>query len=155
MRETLFNWLQLWLPGKRCLDLYAGTGALGLEALSRGAKSCVFIEKDRRAAAALGENIETLDAHNATLKVGDAMRLLDTLEPASIDLAFLDPPFAGADMGELCRRLDESGILESGGRVYLEEDRAAPETGLPDGWRLVKSAVAGNVRYSLATTGNE
>ena len=155
VRETLFNWLNLWLPGKRCLDLYAGTGALGLEALSRGARDCVFVEKDRRAADMLRQNIETLDAGSAVLMEGDATRLIETLEQASVDLVFLDPPFAGADMSGLCRRLDESGILASGARVYLEEDRAAPETALPTGWQTIKSATAGNVRYSLATTGAE
>ncbi len=154
VRETLFNWLQMWLPGKRCLDLVAGTGALGLEALSRGAGSCVFVEKNRLAIDTLRANLTTLGATNAILEHGDALLKLAALDQGSIDLVFLDPPFKDAALGDLCRRLAESGILAPDARVYLEEDRAAPEVELPAGWQILKSATAGNVRYALAAAGN-
>lgn len=155
VRETLFNWLMLWVPGKRCLDLFAGTGALGFEALSRDAGSCIFVERDRRAAEALRANARTLDAGTASVREGDALAALGTIDPGSVDLVFLDPPFAGIAMADLCSLVAESGILAQGARVYLEESRVAPETRLPGGWQLEKTATAGNVRYSLASTGGQ
>ena len=155
MRETLFNWLMLWVPGKRCLDLYAGTGALGFEALSRDAASCIFVERDRRAAETLRSNARTLDASTASVREGDARAILKQIEPGSVDLVFLDPPFAAGGMAELCSLVAESGILARGARVYLEEPRDAPETRLPEDWQLEKTATAGNVRYSLASTGSQ
>jgi len=155
VRETLFNWLMHTIAGKRCLDLFAGTGALGLEALSRGARSCIFVERDRRAARALRENVRTLDAAGAEVIEADAQRVIDTLEPGSVDLVFLDPPFADADLTRLCRRLVESGILAPDARVYLEMPRDAADIELPDGWRRIKTGNAGNVSFALVATGQE
>lgn len=155
VRETLFNWLMHSIHGKRCLDLFAGTGALGLEALSRGAESCVFVERDRHAAAALRENIRTLAADGATVVEGDALRVLATLDTRSVDLAFLDPPFADADFEGLCRALEDSGILAPDARVYLEMPRTAADIQLPDTWRRIKTGNAGNVSFSLVATGQE
>lgn len=150
VRETLFNWLMLWTPGKRCLDLFAGTGALGLEALSRGAASCLFVERNARVADQLRANIETLGATTARLRIGDALDAIGALEPGSIDLVFLDPPFADARLAELCRRIDDSGILAAGARVYVEAPRDSAEIDLPDGWEWLKTATAGKVCYGLA-----
>jgi 16S rRNA (guanine966-N2)-methyltransferase len=155
VRETLFNWLMHTIAGKRCLDLFAGTGALGLEALSRGARSCIFVERDRRAARALRENVRTLDAAGAEVIEADAQRVIDTLEPGRVDLVFLDPPFADADLTRLCRRLVESGILAPDARVYLEMPRDAADIELPDGWRRIKTGNAGNVSFALVATGQE
>ncbi len=149
VRETLFNWLMLWTPGKRCLDLFAGTGALGFEALSRGAASCLFVERNPAVAEQLRKNIETLGAITASLEVGNALDCIERLERGSIDLVFLDPPFADARLTELCRSLNDSGILAAGARVYIEAPRDAAEIELPDGWAWSKSAAAGNVRYGL------
>ncbi len=145
----------LWIPGKRCLDLYAGTGALGFEALSREAASCVFVERDQQAAHMLRDNASLLDATTATVHEGDAEAVLGTLEAESIDIVFLDPPFAAGPVGNVCRLIADSGILAAGARVYLEEPRDAAEAELPAGWQLEKTATAGNVRYSLAATGDE
>ncbi len=142
----------LWTPGKRCLDLFAGTGALGLEALSRGAKSCIFIEQNARVADQLQANLETLGARTARLERGDAFEAIGRLAAGSIDLVFLDPPFADARLAELCRDLDDSGILAAGARVYIEAPRDSAEIELPAGWQWIKSATAGNVRYGLAET---
>ena len=152
VRETLFNWLMLWIPGKRCLDLFAGTGALGLEALSRGAKSCLFVEKNGRVAEQLQANIDTLEASAAELETGDANRVIDRLPAGSIDLVFLDPPFADGRLGELCHRLNDSGILAAGARVYIEAPRDSADIDLPGDWQWIKSATAGKVRYGLAET---
>ena len=154
IRETLFNWLAPTIAGSRCLDLCAGTGALGFEALSRGAKSVVFVEKSPIAARALRVNARALDAAGAEIHQDDALEFLGAGGHGPFDIVFLDPPFAAAMHGELCRLLAERSMLEPGAQVYIEEDRAAPAVELPDGWRLARSKTAGNVRYSLARVGD-
>ena len=151
VRETLFNWLMLWLPGKRCLDLYAGTGALGIEALSREARSCIFVEKNREVAAALVSNLVTLDACRGRVETADAHDALRRIDTGTIDLVFLDPPFREARLAELCRDIADSGILAADARVYIEAPRDAPEISLPAGWSFTKSGTAGKVRYGIAT----
>ncbi len=152
VRETLFNWLMLWIPGKRCLDLYAGTGALGFEALSRGAASCVFVEHHPKALRQLAINVETLDAGSATVMPGDALECLSGISPGSVDIVFLDPPFQAVDLDAVCRRVAESGILARGAKVYVEADRAVGLPDLPAAWQVAKSASAGNVCYALVET---
>ena len=149
VRETLFNWLAPCIQGARCLDLFAGTGALGFEALSRGATSVVFVENSRRAAKVIEKSAQILDATGAIIHHGDAAEYLRDARPAAFDIIFLDPPFADDRLEVLCRQIDERGILAPGGRVYLEQDRAQPETPLPDRWRVLKNKTAGNVRYML------
>ena len=152
VRETVFNWLAPRIQGARCLDLFAGTGALGLEALSRGAASVVFVESSKRAAAMLRRNIEELDARQARLVQRDVVDYLTRPRPARFDIVFVDPPFAGGMIGDTCRRLAESGLLADDAVVYLEEDRSRSWPELPDGWSLDKARTAGNVRYALVTT---
>ena len=150
VRETLFNWLAPSIPGAGCLDLFAGTGALGLEALSRGAGAVVFVEKSPVAAKVLRANVKVLDALTADVRQADALEFLAAPPENKFDIVFLDPPFAADMLGDLCRLLDEASVLGSGALVYIEEDRARPETDLPSGWRILKSKTAGNVRYLLA-----
>ena len=150
IRETLFNWLAPTISGARCLDLFAGTGGLGLEALSRGAGDVVFVEKSPLAAKILRDNVQVLDASTADVRQADALVFLEAPPGKKFDIVFLDPPFAADMLGDLCRLLNEASVLGSGALVYLEEDRARPETDLPPGWRILKSKTAGNVRYSLA-----
>ena len=155
IRETLFNWLAPMLDGARCLDLFAGTGALGLEALSRGAAESVFVEKSSLAAQALQNSIASLNARGATVHNCDAIRFLSDKQTGTFDIVFLDPPFAADMLDDLCRLLDEASVLAGGAYVYLEEDRARSAAILPRGWRVVKAENAGNVRYSLARCGDE
>ncbi|MEM8815949.1 MAG: 16S rRNA (guanine(966)-N(2))-methyltransferase RsmD [Pseudomonadota bacterium] len=155
VRETLFNWLMHWIPQKRCLDLFAGTGALGFEALSRGAAGCTFVERDQTACRQLRLNAASLDAAKALIQRGDAYACLESLPDKSFDLVFLDPPFADADLARLCSLVDRSGILAGNARVYVEQDRDAPDLELPPGWAPFRTATAGNVRYSLFLTGQE
>jgi len=150
IRETLFNWLAPGIHGKRCLDLFAGTGALGLEALSRGAGEVIFVERAPRAVQMLKRNIETLGAEGATVLQEDAGDFLATERPAPFDIVFLDPPFAEDVLGELCRLLEEQEFLAGEAFVYLEQDRAKEMAVLPDNWRVLKNKTAGNVRYMLA-----
>jgi 16S rRNA (guanine966-N2)-methyltransferase len=152
VRETLFNWLAPRIVGARCLDLFAGTGALGLEALSRGATSVVFVERARPAVKVLEKNVQTLNASAAEVHHGDALEYLKTAEPTSFDIVFVDPPFAAGLLEEACKSIENSGILAAGGLVYLEQDRAHPQPALPAGWVTMKDKTAGQVRYSLIRT---
>jgi 16S rRNA (guanine966-N2)-methyltransferase len=153
IRETLFNWLAPTLPGARCLDLFAGTGALGFEALSRGASEVVFVDKSPVAVRALEVSAERLAATGADIRQGDAVDFLRRKPTRRFDIVFLDPPFAADSLEDLCRLLSEKPLLAEDAFIYLEEDRAKPEVELPSGWVRLKSRTAGNVRYSLARVG--
>jgi 16S rRNA (guanine966-N2)-methyltransferase len=150
IRETLFNWLAPSIHGARCLDLFAGTGALGLEALSRGAGEVVFVEKSALAAKVLRANARLLDAGGIDVRQADAYEFLSDAASGTYDVVFLDPPFAADMLDDLCRLLDEAALLKTGSLVYLEDDRSRPQVELPRNWGLLKSKTAGNVRYSLA-----
>jgi 16S rRNA (guanine966-N2)-methyltransferase len=153
IRETLFNWLAPTLAGSRCLDLFAGTGALGLEALSRGAAHVVFVENARKAADALEHNIDLVGAASAaTVRRMSAFDFLAQAEPGSLDIVFLDPPFAADMLDDLCRLLDQGSLLAKGALIYVEEDNARPTVNLPTGWQTLRTKAAGNVRYSLLRT---
>jgi len=149
IRETLFNWLAPRIDGARCLDLFAGTGALGLEALSRGARSAVFVEKSARAVEMLRRNVKILNADGAVVLQMDALDYLRGERIERFDVVFLDPPFAADLIDELCRLLAERQMLADDACVYLEQDRSAPEPDLPEGWQVLKNKTAGNVHYML------
>lgn len=150
VRETLFNWLAADIEGARCLDLFAGTGALGFEAASRGAVAVVMVERERAAAAALSNAARTLGADNVMVVRADALRW----RPAGgdrFDIVFLDPPYTGPMPEAALARLDRIGALAPRCRVYLETDRDPADFELPSGWRLVQARRAGRVRYHLAS----
>jgi 16S rRNA (guanine966-N2)-methyltransferase len=150
VRETLFNWLQHSIADTRCLDLFAGSGALGLEALSRGAIEAVFVEQDPAAARALQEQLVRLGAESKgrILQMG-AARYLRTAAQA-FDIAFLDPPFGTNALAEYVPMLDAANWIKPGGLCYLENERAAGAPALPPHWELLKSKSAGEVGYHLA-----
>ncbi|NCF13920.1 MAG: 16S rRNA (guanine(966)-N(2))-methyltransferase RsmD [Gammaproteobacteria bacterium] len=150
IRETLFNWLTPHLHGARCLDLYAGTGALGLEALSRGAASAVFVERDPVAERQLRKNIELLGAENAEIIPSGALEFLRSAAPTPFDIIFLDPPYAGNLLGETCRLLADTHQLADDALIYLEDERSRGEPDLPRTWTVLKDKTAGKVRYMLA-----
>ena len=149
IRETLFNWLVPGIQGARCLDLFAGTGALGLEALSRGARSAVFVEQSALAVATLKANIGELDADGTVIRQMDALEYLRGKPEGPFDLVLLDPPFAADLNDELCKLLEEKQVLATDSLVYIEQDRSKPEPTLPSGWHVQKNKTAGNVRYML------
>ena len=151
IRETLFNWLTPDIHGMRCLDLFAGSGALGFEALSRGAASVVFVEKAPGVAITLRVSIGTLDAGDATVVQTDARGFLTSDIPQKFDLVFLDPPFADDLLEDLCRLLAGSGCLAAGARIYLEQERNQTVPTLPKGWAFIREKTTGNVRYSLVS----
>lgn len=150
VRETVFNWLAPHLPGARCLDLFAGSGAFGFEALSRGAARAVLIERDATAAAALRANAERLAAAGAEIVESDALGYLaGAAEP--FDIVFLDPPYASGLLAPCLARLAAGHWLGSGALVYIEARQGElPE--LPAGWQLARSKTAGQVGYHLART---
>ena len=149
IRETLFNWLAPDIEGARCLDLFAGSGALGLEALSRGAGSAVFTEQSQRSADVLLQNIQNLDAKGAEVLVTESLHYLRSERASAFDIVFLDPPFADELHEELCRLLQANGWLAENATIYLEQPRDAQAPRLPDGWVVLKEQTAGNVRYFL------
>ncbi len=132
VRETVFNWLQYDVEGSRALDAFAGSGALGFEALSRGAKEVIFLEKHPNAALQLRENLEILQARNAQVWAGDALLWLQQ-NPEPFDLVFLDPPF-GKDL--LQPAIDALRLLP-GALVYIEHEvRLQPL--FPANWQEIK-----------------
>jgi len=149
VRETVFNWLQHSIAGARVLDLFAGSGALGLEALSRGARQAVFVEQFPPAARALQEQLVRFGAapKGRILEMGAARYLRTPGEP--FDIAFLDPPFGTNALAEYIPLLDTGDWLKVGTLVYLENERAAGVPTLPGHWELLKSKSAGEVGYHL------
>ncbi|TDJ47601.1 MAG: 16S rRNA (guanine(966)-N(2))-methyltransferase RsmD [Gammaproteobacteria bacterium] len=148
VRETLFNWLMPIIEGARCLDLFAGSGALGLEGLSRGAGQTVFVELDPAAANRLDVTLEQLQCRDATVVNGDARRFLGTA-PTPFDIVWLDPPFGEFDLANLCTLL-ERGWLAPRARIYLELSRHKDLPELPSGWVIDRDKTAGQVRFALA-----
>jgi 16S rRNA (guanine966-N2)-methyltransferase len=153
VRETLFNWLAADLVGRHCLDLFAGTGALGLEALSRGAASCHFVERQRLAAELITAALDTLDgADRGTVIQTDAMRFLKS-ESGSVvtppfGLIFLDPPFAGDALEPALKALEQSPRVADDALLYLEYAAGGPSR-LPPGWEPYRSKRSGGVIYEL------
>lgn len=143
VRETLFNWLGQRLEGRACLDLFAGTGALGFEAASRRAARVVMVENDRSVFAGLKSTRETIGATQVELVLADAFDYLRTRSDR-FDVVFLDPPFRQNALPALLKDLPAR--LAPGARVYVE----AAEPLVPDeSWRELKRARAGHVSYQL------
>lgn len=150
VRETLFNWLGQDLTGKRCLDLFAGAGALGFEALSRGAAEVVMVERSRSVASALRENAARLGARGFRLVVGDALHFVADPGDGRFDVVFVDPPYASGLVAKVLPKLPA--VLAPRGVVYVESD-AAVEAGPP--WRVHRQGRAGAVHYHLLERGDE
>jgi len=150
VRETLFNWLQPRIVGARVLDLFAGSGALGLEALSRGATAVTFVEKDRRAATAIDALAKEWQENGATVVCADALAWLNSsprVEP--FDIVLLDPPYDLELLAPAAAALAAGGMLAADARVYVERRAREPLPGLPAGWRGIRDGRAGEVGYHL------
>jgi 16S rRNA (guanine966-N2)-methyltransferase len=148
VRETLFNWLGARVPGARCLDLFAGSGALGLEALSRGAAQVTFVEHDTAAARELHARLAEWGAQGGEVERADALRFLEGAA-RPFEVVFLDPPFASPLLGAAAALLEERGWLAPGALIYVEcaaRDGLPP---LPPRWAALKAKQAGEVGYHL------
>ena len=151
VRETLFNWLQTRVPGANVLDLFAGTGALGFEAASRGARSTVMVERDPGLAEALRGSATRLKTGTVRVVTVDALAWLQQPASERFDLVFLDPPFDGALWEEAARRLGP--WLAPDAWIYVESPvKTAPA--LPPGWQLHREGQTRDVRFALFRTGN-
>lgn len=145
VRETLFNWLAPVIHDARCLDLFAGSGALGLEALSRGAASVVFVDHERAVIERIQSHLERLGAGaRAQMVQAEAQQYLGRHREC-FDLVFLDPPFRSGQIAPLLAVL-ESHLAENH-RVYVESE--TPPPALPTGWKVLKSSRAGQVSFAL------
>ena len=157
VRETLFNWLRDDLPGARCLDLFAGSGILGFEALSRGAAKLVQIEQDPQTSHHLRESAKSLGCESATqcLTTPAANWIAAHHDsPDQFDIIFLDPPFSSPDdslLLQTCSLLAASQIPAPHAKIYIESPTPIPQDALPDPWQIIKSKKASQVHYTLAT----
>ena len=143
VRETLFNWLGRDLTGLACLDLFAGSGALGFEALSRGAASVIMVEKNPAVLRALRDNAQKLGATGLTVVRGDALEFVRGAR-SRFDVVFVDPPYRlGLQTAALAL---VRGLLVEGARVYAESEAALQP---PQGWAILKHARAGKVHFHL------
>lgn len=147
VRETLFNWLAPVIDGARCLDLFAGTGALGIEALSRGAAEVDFVERDPRLARALRDNLARL-RQSARVREGDGLAVLNEASVRPYDLVFVDPPFDTNLWESAAAALEEKGWLADNAMVYVESPVNAAFD-LPATWQAHRESSAGAVRYAL------
>ena len=148
VRETLFNWLQYDIAGSRCLDLFAGSGALGFEAASRGAKEVLQVESDAMACRNLRANAATLGGSRNRIIESDVERFLAGRSEA-FDLVFLDPPFGKNLAAKICLQLEQNDWLAAYAKIYVETEVDLELTGIPDNWQLLKHKTAGEVAYRL------
>ncbi len=148
IRETLFNWLQTDVIASQCLDLYAGSGALGFEATSRGAKAVVMVENNAQACRLINENKTKLAAEQIKIIQMDVFKFLAG-DATPFDLVFLDPPFAKGMAQQTCQWLEDKGWLTPNAKVYVEVESQLVLDELPTNWQRIKSKTAGEVGYYL------
>ena len=146
-RETLYNWLAPWIEGMRCLDLYAGSGALGIEALSRGAAECVFIERDRGLATALRETLARLQQAQVKVVNADALSWLQA-DAVPFDLVLLDPPFEHDFWQQSVQALEQNGWLAADAWIYVETPLQR-QIRVPANWILHRELRTGAVHSAL------
>lgn len=153
VRETLFNWLAADLVNSRCLDCFAGSGALGLEALSRYAGQTVLIEFDRQVARQLEKNVEMLNARYAQIINTDALSWLGK-QGTPFDIVFVDPPFRKGMLEQVIQLLEQKGWLADEALIYIEAEVENHEIAVPVNWRLHREKAAGQVSYRLYRRSN-
>ena len=151
IRETLFNWLTPRINGAHCLDLYAGSGILGLEALSRGAASCTALDNNPATIGQLQANGDLLNAKLSIININCMSFLTNHKDIVRFDIVFIDPPFAEDLHTKSCLLLEKNGWLADKALIYCElpsDDRCFVA---PPNWQLQKDKIAGGVRYMLYT----
>lgn len=153
VRETLFNWINPYVPSAVCGDLFCGSGALGLEALSRGAKHLLFVDNSRVVSQQMTDNLATLGATNADVVAQNAATFLESATPRPLDIVFLDPPFRKGWLAQIIPLL-EKGWLAEHALVYIEMEKEAELPTLPFHWSLKKEKTAGQLVYRLLEVKN-
>ena len=148
VKETLFNWLQKDILGAHCLDLFAGTGYPGIESISRGADSVVFVENNKIVANLLHQNLKNFKCSNYKLLRANALKI-DLSKYGPFDLVFLDPPFGRINIGNLFEMLENSNCLANSALVYMEAPIGQPLMALPSGWEIFREQKAGKVSLVL------
>lgn len=149
VRETLFNWLRDDIEGATILDLYAGSGALGFEAASRGAAKVTQVEANTNVFAALEQNRELLKATVIKTVRADVLHYLSSQTKLAHDLVFLDPPFRHDLIVPTCLALETLGWLKPRAKMYFEAEHGAKLEGIPGNWQLLRKGTAGEVNYHL------
>ncbi|MBA58808.1 MAG: 16S rRNA (guanine(966)-N(2))-methyltransferase RsmD [Gammaproteobacteria bacterium] len=150
IKETLFNWLDSDLPNSKCLDLFAGSGSLGIEALSRGAKSVTFVEQNRDISAYITKTLLQFDNKPSKIIVinNDASRWLEICND-QFDIIFFDPPFQSKEFYSLCGKISQFSIAKK--YIYLESDKEIEKSLLPLEWKIIKKKKAGSVSFALCS----
>jgi len=149
VRETVFNWLRVEIAGASCLDLFAGTGVMGFEALSRGAASVICVEHDASAAAAIHRNAANLGAAGLETVHADVVDFLTHSQPRPIDIVFIDPPYGSQILGQVCQILDARAWLAPQALIYIERRAKDPSVTTPASWQCLRAKRAGQVDYRL------
>lgn len=155
VRETIFNWLAPMIHGACCLDLFAGSGALGLEALSRGAAFTTFVDSHKKVTQALKAHLDVLNSNDkAEVLQMDGEKMLNhesflNTEAKIYDIVFLDPPYHLDLMAKVVPLLEENDWLSNNAMLYLEIEKRQSLPTLPENWTLLKEKTAGEVNYFL------
>ncbi len=148
VRETVFNWLQMDLPGSRCLDLFAGSGALGIEAASRGASKVVMVDNDEATIDMLNKNIDLLSAQQVAAVYDNAINYVQNCD-FMFDVVFIDPPYKLDVIAQCCELLESKQCLSDHAKIVIECDVGKDLVGLPDNWQCLKRKTAGQAAYHL------
>lgn len=149
VRETLFNWLSPHIEGARCLDLFTGSGALALEALSRGASHVLSCDLSREVVSTLRGHLHTLGCDRAEVRQQDALALLAGPPPDTFDIVFIDPPFHQDLLIPACTTLESNGWLAADALIYTESETPPAQLAFPSTWQLHREKRAGQVWYCL------
>ena len=149
VRETLFNWLMPSIHKSVCLDLFAGSGSLGFEALSRGARHCTFVEKSKLAFRQIKTTRTSLNAVNSEVHNCDAIDFLSSVHNHNFNLVFLDPPFSDDYLISSIESIHEYQLVSRGGYIYIEFNKNNDLFDLPDNWSVIRKKIYGNVCFIL------
>ena len=149
VKETLFNWLATDVRHSRCLDVFAGSGSLGFEALSRYASYVMMIEQEPKAARQLQQNLQTLQCTQAQVVCRDALQVLQQPCTEPFELVFLDPPFRKELLSQVIPLLEQQGWLADSALISLERENEGTPPVIPANWQLLKDKQAGQVCYQL------